>query len=197
MSATETPTFRVVLRSNDGDAKPLLQRQERDLVRNIVVDSSQDNVAPLERNGRQCTGVGIRSAGRCRNIVGRCIEQFGRSGIKSLDGIPAQIGRFVATHLGFQRNMARDSVDDGRRHERRPGIVQVNDVLRAGGFGAEGFRINHGFFTSATFGIPVIKVLPIYPGRGLPTLIENNDVGYRPYPEQGCFYIVLRKTPPG
>ena len=112
------------------DAEALSQREERDLVRDVVVLRRQDHVSARERNRRQGACVRVRGARREGDVVRAAAEELCRCGVEVVHPILPRVGRLVAADLRFELEVLRHRIEHGPRHQGGASVVEV-DAARA------------------------------------------------------------------
>ena len=96
---------RPVLGVDDRHAQPLGERQELDLIRGVVGMRRHDDVAALQVEGRHRLherGGGARGEG---DVASLGADQRGHGGVRGNHRFGARVSRFVATQLGFEREV--------------------------------------------------------------------------------------------
>src|SRR5206468_9618162 len=87
---------------DDLDAETLAQREEGNLVGDVVVSRREDQVASGEGDGRESTREGFGRAWGERDVLGSATEQVCRRDVEVVDVVGAGVGCLVATEPGFE-----------------------------------------------------------------------------------------------
>jgi hypothetical protein len=114
-----------------------VQRDEGDLVRDVVVAGGEDRVAALERNRRERAGEGVGGARGEGYVLGSASEQLGGGAVEVVDLFAARCGRLVASQRCLELEVVSHRIEDSRGEEPRAGVVEVDPFDAAGRLFAE------------------------------------------------------------
>ena len=133
--------LRQVGRMDDLDAETPMQRQEGDLIRDVVVARRDEHVSGFERDRRERPAVCIGRVRRVRDVLRTAAEQLRRHVVEGRDRVAARGRGFVAPDLSFQTQVRLGGLEDRRRHQCRAGVVEVDEPSAAWCVGTESLEL--------------------------------------------------------
>jgi hypothetical protein len=87
---------------HDLEPEALPQREESNLVRDVVVPRRQDHVASLKRDRRERPREGVSRVRRECDVLRPAAEKLGAGGVEAVDRICAMVGRLIAADLRLE-----------------------------------------------------------------------------------------------
>ena len=134
----------VVVDEDDLDAEPATQLQQPDRVARVLRPCRQHSITAPEREAVDGHVPGAGGVLDDRDVIGVGIEQRRQRRVDTIEAGGSLTCGLVAADLGFPPDVSYHGLDRGCGRQRASGIVEMNDVVRAGSVGTdrvEPFRV--------------------------------------------------------
>ncbi len=115
------------------NARTADERQVGELIGDVVVASSDDDIARTEVEGGKSLRKGDRSVLDDGDVVGLGAENARDGGVRFVHGGSSLVRAFVPAEVRLALEMCNDGLEDGAGHQGGAGVVEVNAVLAPGG----------------------------------------------------------------